>query len=846
VWSRQQCTTTKITTAGRGIIDDRHASTVATGLTSAEVRERVAAGKVNIVESRGSRSVVDILRTNLLTRFNAIMSVMLAIVLAFGHLADALFGLVMIANAVIGIVQELRAKHTLDKLRVLVIPNVTVMRDGAEIEIPMDEIVIDDVVEVSTGDQVPADGRVIAADLVQVDESLLTGEADPVHKEPGDRILSGSFVVAGSAVAQITAVGEDAYAQHLAGEAREFTLTKSALREGINSILRVVTWLIVPIGALLLWSQLQTGRSVSEALVSTVAGVVGMVPQGLVLLVSMALAVAVIRLGKRHALVQELPAVETLARVDVVCVDKTGTLTTGSIRHRRSVPLGDHDETEFVAALAAIAAADPHPNPTMQGIASAYPDEPGWTVQGFVPFSSATKFSAVRFGDGRTWVIGAPEVVLDGGHPGVLDRLKAEASKGDRVLVVAVTDAAMPATGGALPENLDPFGYVVFAEEIRDDASDTIGYFVEQHVTPKVISGDSDATVGAIARTVGVPKAEHPVDARTLPEAGSGSFTDTINSNAVFGRVTPDQKRSMVVALQDHGHTVAMTGDGVNDVLALKKADIGIAMGSGASATRAVAQIVLLDNRFSVLPFVVAEGRRVIANMERVASLFVTKTIYAAILAVAIGFAGWAFPLLPRHLTLIGSLTIGTPAFFLSFESTDEPVRDGAFRRVMRFAIPSGIVAAAAAYGVYAAARALDNEAAVAQSATTITMILVGLWVLVELTRPLTPKRAALVVAMIGAFVLVLAVPLGRSVFDLVIPPAIVLVVIGAISVAAAVILHASLRLAGASSAVVSATGRTVAALKRLLNTAWQAVLRFIQVGSRRLVSWRRRRKEDR
>jgi len=271
------------------------------------VRERVAAGKVNVVESRGSRSVADILRSNLFTRFNAIMSVMLVIVLVFGHPADALFGLVMIANAVIGIVQELRAKHTLDKLRVLVIPNVTVMRDGSEQEIPMDQIVLDDIVEVSTGDQVPADGTVMSTDGVQVDESLLTGEADPVHKDPGDRILSGSFVVAGSAVAHITAVGEDAYAQHLAAEAREFTLTKSALREGIDSILRVVTWLLLPIGALLLWSQLrQTDRSVGEALVSTVAGVVGMVPQGLVLLVSMALAVAVIRLGKRHALVQEL------------------------------------------------------------------------------------------------------------------------------------------------------------------------------------------------------------------------------------------------------------------------------------------------------------------------------------------------------------------------------------------------------------------------------------------------------------------------------------------------------------------------------------------------------------
>lgn len=765
------------------------------GLTSAEVQERVAAGKVNVVESRGSRSVADILRTNLLTRFNAIMSVMLAIVLVFGHLPDALFGLVMIANAVIGIVQELRAKYTLDKLRVLVIPNVTVLRDGAEREIPMDEIVLDDVVEVSTGDQIPADGIVIDTRGVQVDESLLTGEADPVHKDVGDQILSGSFVVAGSAMARITAVGDDSYAQHLAAEAREFTLTKSALREGIDSILRVVTWILVPIAALLLWSQFRAGHSIGDALVSTVAGVVGMVPQGLVLLVSMALAVAVIRLGQRRALVQELPAVETLARVDVVCADKTGTLTTGSIRHRDTVPIGDHDADDLAEALAAMAAADPHPNPTMQGIADVYQEPPEWGVEAFRPFSSATKFSAVRFDDGRTWVIGAPEIVLGRSHPDVLEHLRSVASSGDRVLVVAVTGEPIPEDEHVLPANLEPFGYVTFAEEIRDDAPETIGYFVDQHVTLKVISGDSDATVGAIATGVGVPNADRSIDARTLPPEGSAGFTAAVNDDAVFGRVTPDQKRSMVVALQDEGHTVAMTGDGVNDVLALKKADIGIAMGSGAPATRAVAQIVLLDNRFASLPYVVAEGRRVIANMERVASLFVSKTVYAAILAVAIGFAGWSFPLLPRHLTLIGSLTIGIPAFFLSFESTDEPVREGAFRRVMRFAIPSGVIAATAAYGVYAAAGALARDPIVDRSATTITMVLVGLWILIELISPLTPKRAALVGSMFALFTVVLVVPFGREFFHLVIPPIEIIGVILGAALAAGFALHHALRL---------------------------------------------------
>ena len=765
------------------------------GLTSAQVTARVAAGKVNTVEIRGSRSVADILRSNLLTRFNAIMSVMLVIVLIFGHLPDALFGFVMIANAVIGIVQELRAKHTLDRLSVLVAPNVTVVRDGESAQIPVHEVVLDDVIELSMGDQVPADGTVLASGGAQVDESLVTGEADPLHKDPGDSVLSGSFIVAGSVTIRATAVGNDAYAQHLAAEAKKFTLTKSALQQGIDQILRVVTWMLIPIGGLLLWSQMQTDRSIGEAMVSTVAGVVGMVPQGLVLLVSMASAVAVIRLGKRNALVQELPAVETLARVDIVCVDKTGTLTTGIVRHRDTVELGGRDAADLAGAVAAIAAADPYPNQTMQGVAQAYPDPPGWVVERFVPFSSERKFSAVRFTDGCSWVIGAPEIVVGRDDATLLEHLGAIASKGERVLLVAATESPLPEDEGALPVGLEPVGYLTFAEEIRPDAADTVAYFLDQNVVPKVISGDAALTVGSIAGSVGVPGADHALDAREIPDAGTPEFEQVVNEASVFGRVVPDQKRHMVTAMQNAGHTVAMTGDGVNDVLALKRADIGIAMGSGAPATRAVAQIVLLDNRFASLPYVVAEGRRVIANMERVASLFVTKTVYAAILAVAIGFVGWAFPLLPRHLTLIGSLTIGIPAFFLSFEPTDEPVRSGAFRRIMRFAVPSGVVAAAAAYGAYSAARAIEGDLTIASSATTITMVLVGMWVLIELVIPLTPSRVALVGSMVAASALTLIVPFGRRFFDLVIPPLDIIAVIAAATVASAFILHVVLRM---------------------------------------------------
>jgi cation-transporting ATPase E len=765
------------------------------GLTSAEVRERVARGDVNVTRSRESRSVADILRSNLLTRFNAIISVMLVIVFVFGHLPDALFGLVMVTNAVIGIVQELRAKRTLERLRVLVAPTITVIRDGTEQEIAIGKIVLDDVLVLSSGDQIPADGRIISATGLQVDESLLTGEADPVRREPGESVLSGSFVVAGSGTAAVVAVGSAAYAQRLATEAREFSLVSSELREGIDRILGIVTWLLIPIGGLLLWSQVGADHTLPEALVSTVAGIVGMVPQGLVLLVSMALAVAVIRLGRRNALVQELPAVETLARVDVVCADKTGTLTTGKVHHRDTVVFASCDPDVFAEAMAAVASADPHPNPTMKGVAAAFPDDPGWAIERFVPFSSARKFSAVEFVGGRSWVMGAPEFIIGGRADEALEGLAEAAAGGDRVLLVAASDAPLPASDEELPPGLEPCGYLAFSEQIRPDAAETVEYFVAERVVPKVISGDAAATVAAIARSAAVPNADRWVDARELPDPGTPAFTQAVEDAAVFGRVTPEQKRHMVTALQERGHTVAMTGDGVNDVLALKRADIGIAMGSGAPATKAVAQVVLLDNSFSSLPHVVAEGRRVIANMERVASLFVTKTVYAAILAVAIGFVGWAFPLLPRHLTLIGSLTIGIPAFFLSFEATDEPVRPHAYKRIMRFAVPAGVIAAIAAYGVYSATRAIEDDLTSARSATTIAMVLVGMWILVELARPLSQKRLFLVASLLAAFALVLILPAGRTFYDLVVPSLEVAGVIALVAGAAAVALHATLSL---------------------------------------------------
>ncbi len=737
-----------------------------TGLTTREVEARVAAGRVNRVELHASRSIASILRSNILTRFNAIISALLAVIVVFGDLRDGLFGIVMVVNSGIGIVQELRAKRTLDRLTVLATPVVIAMRDGLETPVAIDDLVLDDVVILHPGDQVPVDGEVIHTDGFQVDESLLTGEADPVDKTVGAKTLSGSFVVAGSGAIVATAVGEDAYANSLAEEAREFALAQSDLLNSVNRILEIVTWLLIPTAALLLWRQWEAGDSIADALTSTVAGVVAMVPQGLVLLLSVAFAVAVIRLGKKNALIQELPAVETLARVDTVCADKTGTLTGGSIVHERTVALPGHDADEVAAAIAAVSAAETSPNPTAAAIVTANPEPPEWEIRGRVPFSSARKWSAVSFANEGTWVLGAPEVVL-GTVPAEIMEL---AATGRRVLALAHSEEEID--DHQLPESLDAAGYVTLTEALRPDARDTIGYFVEQHVTPKVISGDNPSTVGAIAAAAGVPDAEPAIDARGLPDPGSEEFIDAVNDHTAFGRVVPDQKRDMVMALQAEYHTVAMTGDGVNDVLALKTADIGIAMGSGASATRAVAQLILLDDQFATLPAVVAEGRRIIGNMERVAQLFFTKTVYATLLAVLIGFAGLPFPFLPRHLTLIGTLTIGVPAFFLSLEPTEQPVRPGFLQRVFRFAIPAGVAAATATFLVYGIARSsyIAEELVEARTAATVTMLALGLWILVEVARPLTPRRFTLVTAMLVVFALVLLLPSTREFFELAFP----------------------------------------------------------------------------
>ncbi|MFH8898550.1 HAD-IC family P-type ATPase [Streptomyces coeruleorubidus] len=740
-----------------------------TGLTTAQVAERVERGQVNDVPVRSSRSTVDIVRANVFTRFNAIIGVLWLIMLVVAPIQDSLFGFVILANTGIGIVQEWRAKKTLDSLALIGEVRPTVRRDGASGEVGTSEIVLDDLIEIGPGDKVVVDGVCAEADGLEIDESLLTGEADPVVKRPGDQVMSGSFVVAGGGAFQATKVGREAYAAQLAEEASRFTLVHSELRSGISTILKYVTWMMVPTAIGLIISQLFVkDNAFKDSVARTVGGIVPMVPEGLVLLTSVAFAIGVIRLGRKQCLVQELPAIEGLARVDTVCLDKTGTLTEGGMDVTGLRPLQGADETYVRRVLGALGSSDPRPNASLKAIIDAYPAVEDWRCTRALPFSSARKYSGAAFseagGESSTWLLGAPDVLLPDDDPALAETERLN-ERGLRVLLLARVDRDLD--DPEVSDGAKPTALVVLDQRLRPDAADTLRYFAEQNVAAKVISGDNAVSVGAVASKLGLSGTT--VDARRLPAEQEG-MAEALDDGTVFGRVTPQQKRNMVGALQSRGHTVAMTGDGVNDVLALKDADIGVAMGSGSEATRAVAQIVLLNNSFATLPSVVAEGRRVIGNITRVATLFLVKTVYSVLLAILVVCSQVEYPFLPRHLTLLSTLTIGVPAFFLALAPNKERAKPNFVRRVMRYAIPGGAVAATATFATYLLARqhytgagALDAET----SAATLTLFLISMWVLAIIARPYTWWRVALVAAMAGAFVLVLVVPWLQDFFAL-------------------------------------------------------------------------------
>ena len=747
------------------------------GLTSAEAQQRKHDGLGNDYRPPTSRPVSVILRTNICTRFNALLGSLLVVILIVGPYQDALFGLALVANTFVGIVQELRAKRALDKLAVVTAPRATVVRDGAPLVVAASDVVLGDVMEFGPGDQVVVDGEVLESTSLQVDESLLTGESDAVGKGVGDHVLSGSLIVAGSARAAVTAVGEQSYAAGLSQAAREFSLATSELRDGINRILQVITWVLTPTAVLLFWSQLSRADHVADALRASVAGTVTMVPEGLILLTSVAFAVGALRLARRRVLARELPSIEGLARVDTLCIDKTGTLTSGRLRLTRTVPIAD--DPELTAALGALARLEPHPNATAAALAEQFA-APDWSAFETYPFTSAHKWSGADFGDHGRWILGAPDVISD--DPEVRRQTADLAAEGVRVLLVTKDQL--------------PIALLCLQDEIRPDAAETLDYLRTQGVAVRVISGDHPDTVARIARQVGLDPGQ-PVDARSL-DIDAPDFARSIESTVVFGRVTPDQKQAIVAGLQSRGHVVAMTGDGVNDVLALKKADVGIAMGAGSAATRAVAQLVLLDSAFTAVPAIIGEGRRVIANMERVANLFLTKTVYATALAITVGIARLPFPFLPRHLTLVSTLTIGVPAFVLALAPNARRAKSHFVARVARFAIPTGLVAAAATYLTYVAAREQSGTTLMAaRTICTLVLFAIALWVLSIIVRTGDHKSAWLVPLMSTGLAVVLVVPGLRHFFALSVPgPLLLLAGVGAVALAGLAI-ESGWRLAG-------------------------------------------------
>ncbi|TDK87726.1 HAD family hydrolase [Mycobacterium paragordonae] len=747
----------------------------ARGLTDAEVAQRVADGKTNSVPERATRSIAHIVRANVFTRINAILGVLFGIVLLTGSLINGLFGILIVANSVIGMVQEIRAKQTLDRLAIVGQAKPMVRRQSGTVTLAPGEVVLDDIIELGPGDQIVVDGEVVEERNLEIDESLLTGEADPIAKDVGDKVMSGSFVVAGAGAYRATKVGGDAYAAKLAAEASKFTLVKSELRNGINRILQFITYLLIPVGLLTIYTQLfTTNVGWRESVLAMVGALVPMVPEGLVLMTSIAFAVGVVRLGRRQCLVQELPAIEGLARVDVVCADKTGTLTETGMRvsEVRELDAGGESVGEV---LAAVAAADERPNASMLAISEAYDTAPGWTPTATAPFKSATKWSGVSFGEHGNWVIGAPDVLLDP-ESAAAEQADRFGAQGLRVLLLGSAD--VPVDDPDAPGTVTPMALVVLEQRVRPDARETLEYFAAQDVSVKVISGDNAVSVGAVADQLGLRS--HAMDARRLP-ADEAELADALDSHNTFGRVRPDQKRAIVHALQSHGHTVAMTGDGVNDVLALKDADIGVAMGAGSPASRAVAQIVLLDNRFATLPYVVGEGRRVIGNIERVATLFLTKTVYSALLALLVGMEcllakplgaePLLYPFQPIHVTIAAWFTIGIPSFILSLAPNNERAYPGFVRRVLTSALPAGLIVGVATFATYLTAyhgrHATSVQQDQASTAALITLLVTAVWVLAVAARPYEWWRLALVVASASAYVLIFSLPWTQQKFFL-------------------------------------------------------------------------------
>lgn len=730
------------------------------GLTQAEVEERIADGQVNAIQDSSNRSVKDIVMGNTLTFFNFINIVLLALVLSVRSYKNMLFIFIIIANTLIGIFQEIKAKITLDKLKILTVSHVDVIRDGVKKSITVSELVKDDVILLKSGGQIPADGVILDGE-VDVNESLLTGESDSIHKTCGSKVLSGSFVTSGKAMCLLTEVGHDCYMEKLSSEAKQFKRYKTELQRNLDTILKFISIIIVPLGIILFAKQYWiSGSTYEQAALDTVAAVLGMIPEGLVLLTSVALALGAVRLARRSTLVRELFCIETLARVDTLCLDKTGTITEGHLCVQGEESVKEDVDLEQLMGRMVSALGDE--NETFQALRQHYKRNQSTNTKLVLPFSSERKFSGVVFEGEGTYLMGAYQFIFPQADPAVLEKIAEYASQGLRVLTFAHSPNEM--TDYTLAEDFEIVGFVFMTDVVRKNAPDILGYFEEQGVDLKVISGDDPVTVAAIAARAGLKDADKYIDATTIHT--DEEMEDAILKYSVFGRVTPKQKQQMVRLLKQNGRTVAMTGDGVNDVLALKDADVSIAMASGSEAAKNTANLVLLNSDFASLPHIVNEGRRVINNIKAAASMFLIKTGFSVLTALLTIIVGQNYPFQPIQLSVINGCAVAIPTMLLQLEPSFQKVNKHFFREVLRMSMPAAITITAMITIINNIGHSIGTPREMLSTVCVLATGWVYLITLRQVYSPMTGYRKFVIYLMQTAYLV--AMVIGQRIMELV------------------------------------------------------------------------------
>lgn len=730
---------------------ERIAADPQSGLSAEQVKRRFAQGENNYKVESSTLSVSEIVRSNVCTYFNLVFAVIAVLLAIVGAWSDMLFLPIIVANTCIGIIQEVHSKKVLDKLSILNAPHAVVIRDGKRQEIPADQLVLDDIVEFSAGSQIPADAKVVSGEL-QVNESLITGESDEIEKREGDSLLSGSFVVSGKACARLEKVGKDSYISKLTLQATKSKKgEQSEMIRSLNYLIMVMGIIIIPIGiALFVQSFIYNEGTFHDSITGMVAAIIGMIPEGLYLLTSVALAVSSVRLAQKKVLIHDMKCIETLARVNVLCVDKTGTITEPGMHVYDFSVLDGADQLEISQLLADFVAAQEKDNATMEALKAHFSNGSGMRAREVYSFSSETKYSGAVMNDGKSYVIGAPEFVLRGQFAQYQEKIATYSSKGYRVLVFAQYEGTLDRK--PLTEPVLPLCFVMLANPIRKGAKETFTYFAENDVDIKVISGDNPLTVSVIAAEAGIVGAERFVDASTLKE--KEDYYRAVEEYTVFGRVTPSQKRMLVQALKEHKKTVAMTGDGVNDVLALKDADCSVAMASGSEAASNVAQLVLLDSDFSRMPSVVAEGRRVVNNIERTAALYIVKNIFSMLLAIFSVILMLDYPLEPSQVSLISMFTIGIPSFVLALEPNKELIRGHFLTNVLVRALPAGLTDFIVVSGLVIFCREFQVDLDCLSTSCTILVAIVGFMILHRIARPMNTGHIVMLVGVIAGWIL--------------------------------------------------------------------------------------------